>query len=163
MEIEGYPNYLIYDDGRVWSKKTNRYLKPYKTGKSSKSQYLCVKLFNDENNRNIRIHRLVAEHYLSNPFNLPTVDHINRDTSDNGISNLRWADYKQQRENQKDYILINSRNKSGYRYIHHDNNAKIWRFNHNKTKVRKCFKNKTDALCYKYIWILRQRAGHYGD
>ena len=27
MEIEGYENYLIYDDGRVQNKKTKRFLK----------------------------------------------------------------------------------------------------------------------------------------
>ncbi len=29
MDIPGYPNYLIYPDGRLWSHSRMRYLKPH--------------------------------------------------------------------------------------------------------------------------------------
>lgn len=41
----------------------------------------------------------MAELFIPNPHNYPTVDHINRIKSDNKLSNLRWADYSMQREN----------------------------------------------------------------
>lgn len=37
-------------------------------------------------------HRLVAETYLENPNNLPEVNHINYDRSDNRLENLEWCD-----------------------------------------------------------------------
>ena len=43
MEIQGYNNYLIYPDGRIYSKKTNIYLKPrYHLG------YQRIVLYNDK-------------------------------------------------------------------------------------------------------------------
>jgi len=89
MEIEGYPNYLIYEDGKVWSKHRNRFLKQSMT--SSGNGYLIQSLNKDGKKKWITIHRLVALHYIPNPDNKPHVDHINRIKTDNRVENLRWV------------------------------------------------------------------------
>lgn len=51
------------------------------------------------NNTKYLVHRLVAETFIPNPFNKPTVDHKNRVRTDNRVSNLRWYSYREQRFN----------------------------------------------------------------
>ena len=53
--IPDYPDYMIYDDGRVWSNKTNKFLKPNNVGRG----YLTVELFNNSGSKRLLIHRLV--------------------------------------------------------------------------------------------------------
>jgi hypothetical protein len=90
MEIEDYPNYLIYEDGRVWSKiGKGRFLKPIIRNK--KRGYTMVRLSNKNVGKILSLHRLVAIHYIPNPENKPFVDHINHIVDDNRVENLRWA------------------------------------------------------------------------
>ena len=97
MEIVGYPNYMIYDDGRVWSstRGKGKFLKPCFDGRG----YLKVCLSNDGIPKNMKIHRLVALHYIPNPDNKPEVDHIDRERLNNNIENLRWATSSENQSN----------------------------------------------------------------
>lgn len=38
---------------------------------------------------NLSVHRLVAKAFIPNPNDLPEVDHIDRNTQNNNINNLR--------------------------------------------------------------------------
>lgn len=92
-DIEGYEGlYQVSDMGNVKSLISNRNLKPYING----SGYLQVELCKDGVHKSFRVHRLVAQAFIPNPENKPTVDHINTIKTDNIVSNLRWATQKEQ-------------------------------------------------------------------
>lgn len=50
------------------------------------------------------MHVLVAETFLKNTENKPTVDHKDRDSLNNDVFNLRYADYVEQARNTKSYL-----------------------------------------------------------
>ena len=80
MEIQGYPNYLIYPDGRIWSNyRKGGFLKHAVHWKG----YHQVDLRRDGKRKMFSVHRLVAIHYIPNPDNKPQVDHKNRIRDDN--------------------------------------------------------------------------------
>jgi hypothetical protein len=75
-------NYIVYTDGKVWSKRKLIWLSSYKNHRG----YSIVKI----DGKQIRLHRLVAECFLSNPLNHPEVDHLNNNKEANHIENLQW-------------------------------------------------------------------------
>ena len=42
--------------------------------------------------KNCRVNRLVAQHFIPNPDNLPEVNHIDGNKENNHVSNLEWTD-----------------------------------------------------------------------
>jgi hypothetical protein len=97
MEIKGYEDYIIYEDGLIYSKYSNKFLKP----KIDFDGYEMVGLCINYKRKYFRVHRLVALTYISNPDNRPQVDHINRERRDNRVENLRWATHSQNMRNCK--------------------------------------------------------------
>ncbi len=88
MEIIDYPNYLIYDDGRVYSKNRNKFMKPHL---NKRNGYYMINLYKNCKSQNFNIHRLVASHYIPLVDGKDYVDHIDRNKTNNDISNLRWV------------------------------------------------------------------------
>ena len=85
-QIKDYPHLLVSTKGRVWTTTYNRFLKP---GKSNRG-YLRVGLNKDKTVKWVHVHRLVAEAFIPNPDNLPTVDHIDGNKLNNNVENLQW-------------------------------------------------------------------------
>lgn len=97
MDIIGFPNYLIYEDGRVWSKwGAGRFIKP----SINNEGYYFVNIRNaNREGKNKLIHRLVAEYYIVNPENKSFVDHIDNCRRNYAVTNLRWCSRSENNSN----------------------------------------------------------------
>jgi Mor family transcriptional regulator len=89
--LETFKGYSISDDGRIFSHKTNKFLKTsIRMGNGCSYERIGLK---DSNGirKTISIHRLVclAFKYNHNHKNL-TVNHIDKNTFNNHIDNLEW-------------------------------------------------------------------------
>lgn len=79
--------YNVTKEGDVFNVKTGRKLKH----SLNKNGYHCVCLTINGKNMEFLIHRLVAIKYISNPNNLPQVNHIDGNKNNNSIDNLEWC------------------------------------------------------------------------
>ena len=101
--------YEISDIGRVKSCKRHvqykgrhgeqfyRYI-PEKIKKCSldRDGYVCAKLSKHGKKTHFTVHRLVAIHFIPNPYNKPTVNHKSGIKTDNRVSQLEWATISEQ-------------------------------------------------------------------
>lgn len=92
--IPSYPNYQASTLGQIRHSKTLKILKPYNVPNG----YSQVRLSLGSRTDFVvtRVHRLVAETWIPNPDNKPTVNHINRDHFDNKACNLEWMTSQEQ-------------------------------------------------------------------
>lgn len=96
--IKQNPNYEITDDGRVFSKLSNIYIKTNVCTSGYPMAKLFVNIDKQTKKRkyiHIRVHRLVAESFVPNPNNLPCVNHIDGNKLNNHYTNLEWCTYKE--------------------------------------------------------------------
>ena len=59
--------------------------------KLQNQKYQMVMLMVNGKQKAFYVHRLVAQAFISNPDNLPEVNHINEDKYDNRVENLEWC------------------------------------------------------------------------
>lgn len=93
--IEEFPGYVVSSTGDVYSlarKNSLGYSVPFRKLKSAvgSSGYTQVVLNKGGKQYCRSVHRLVAEAFVPNPDNLPTVNHEDLDKSNNSASNLTW-------------------------------------------------------------------------
>lgn len=87
-EIVGFENYQISNTGLI--KKEGKILKPFDNG-----GYDRILLRKDGISKKKLIHRLVAEHFISNQNNKPQVNHKDLNTKNNNVDNLEWVTNKE--------------------------------------------------------------------
>ena len=98
-DIEGYEGlYQVSNMGRVkslgrdvwkWNHYTHQPEKILKMGQD-RYGYLVVGLYKDKKLKTFKVHRLVAQAFVTNHENKETVNHINGNKQDNKANNLEW-------------------------------------------------------------------------
>lgn len=89
-DIKGYEGiYQISNLGNVKSIRRNKLLKVAK----DRCGYLKTVFSINNIRKTYLIHRLVAETFITNPDNLPCVNHKDEDKSNNCVDNLEWCSY----------------------------------------------------------------------
>ena len=101
VDIKNYEGrYKIGNKGTVLGfsrSKDNRYnskqwkLKQYEDNNG----YMYVTLSKNKSRKTIKIHRLVAEHFIKNINNYPCVNHIDSNRKNNNVENLEWCTHSQ--------------------------------------------------------------------
>lgn len=89
--IDGIPDYMISDRGRVWSVYSQKFLKVKPLDNHG---HLGVCMSVDGRPVYKYIHRLMARAFIPNPYNLPVVRHLDDNPRNNYLDNLRWGTQK---------------------------------------------------------------------
>jgi hypothetical protein len=94
-DIKGFEGmYAVTEDGRVWSYKSEKWMKPM----VGTHGYLIVELSNGSRKKGVRypkqVHRLVAETFIKNKFKLSDVNHIDSNRANPRVENLEWVTRK---------------------------------------------------------------------
>jgi hypothetical protein len=70
--------------------RPEKILKPGKRGKNGHYYYFVI-LTNGNTTSHASVHRLVANAFLDNPYNLPEINHKDEDRLNNNAENLEWC------------------------------------------------------------------------
>lgn len=90
VECKEDSNYLVNRNGQIYSKRYKRILKVYDNGNG----YLTVNFCTNRHSQRCYVHRVVANAFISNPFNLPEINHKDCNPSNNCVDNLEWCTSK---------------------------------------------------------------------
>lgn len=90
-DIKNFEDYTIDENGNVYSKRKNKYLK----NTINRNGYCKVTLQKNKYKKMFSIHRLVAEAFIPNVENKPQVNHIDGNKQNNNIKNLEWVTAKE--------------------------------------------------------------------
>ena len=116
--------YEINELGKIRNKLTNEVL----VGDTNSTGYHRVSLQNKNHTpvqKRYFVHRLVAEHYIPNPDNLPEVNHKDSNINNNISSNLEWSNKKDNERHSRKY---GNKEFKPFKVIYTNGNEKVYEF-----------------------------------
>ena len=148
-----------YDERNCF--REGRILKLY----TSRVGYLRVQLSLNSKKKMYLVHRLVAEAFIPNPDNLPEVNHLDEDKTNNRVENLEFCDRKYNINfgTRKDKVR-NTAIKNGYWLNLNDEERKIY---HNEYQKKYYLSKKKDYMKKYYLEhkkkICEQKRNYYQE
>ena len=140
--VKDFPEYMISNQGRIAKILATQDFRGYRV----------LNLTKDNQPFHKRIHRLVAEAFLPpGDESQTTIDHIDRDKSNNRVENLRWASQQEQ--------MINQNLRSKLSLIKKDKNLfRVYIVRKGKAVIDKRFKTEEEAIEYRDAYLQSEKA-----
>ena len=89
-----YKGYYGTKEGRLFSTKWNKLKELKPILQKSNNGYLLMCCYVDGVRHQVLPHRFIADIFIPNPDNLPEINHIDEDKTNNSIENLEWCTRK---------------------------------------------------------------------
>ena len=143
-ELPEFPGYQIGNMGTVIG-KNGEPMKPFISGNNkNKKGYYCYGLYINGATTTRGRGRLMCIAFIPNPENKREVDHINQDSFDDRLENLRWATKPENNQNRGKF----RNNTSGIKGLCYNRRYNLWQveLTRNGIKMSKCFKERQDAI-----------------
>lgn len=90
-KLKEYPAYRIYNDGRIYSEKINRFIKAF----NDNHGYMQVFLYPGKSKKErvcVKLHKLIAKAFVENHQGYVEVNHKDDNKANNHYTNLEWCD-----------------------------------------------------------------------
>lgn len=132
-DVIGYEGYYeVSNLGRVRNYRT-KVIKSQNIQTSGK--YLQVSLWKNNQEKRCLVHRLVGQAFIANPYNLPQINHLDKNDLNNIESNLEWVTCSQNhkhafangRKGSKSRLGEKVSQSSIYRYVYWDTSRNVWK------------------------------------
>ena len=89
-QLQNFPDYCATECGKIWSKKSNKFL----STKTKSKGYCKVNLYDGNGNvKNVRVHRMIWEAFNGEIPNGYEINHKNEVRDDNRLSNLELVSH----------------------------------------------------------------------